>query len=126
MTSFLGMFTDHSPFLQPPGEQRPDGALNTLRHANLSHSTLEPITLTQRAVQSPVLVCIVLKHGFRFSVGQLSHISPLNTVAWIAAFAVQGSQALVSYSSTLMCIATILSPSVKTSHGFIVVHPHPI
>lgn len=51
---------------------------------------------------------------------------PLNTVAWLAAFALQGSQALVSYSSTLLCTAVILSPSVKTSHGFIVVHPHPI
>ncbi len=51
---------------------------------------------------------------------------PLNTVAWLAAFAMQGSQALVSYSATLLCTAVILSPSVKTSHGFIVVHPHPI
>lgn len=51
---------------------------------------------------------------------------PLNMVAWLAAFAMQRSQALVSYGSTLLCIAVILSPSVKTSRGFIVVHPRPI
>lgn len=59
----------------PPGEQMPDGTLNALRHANLSHSTLGPITGAQRALRSLVLVRIVLTRGFRPSVGRPSRIS---------------------------------------------------
>lgn len=62
----------HSPTLsallvQLLGEPSLDEALNTLRHANLSHSTLEAITPAQWGGPGQVSASIVAEPGFCFS-----------------------------------------------------------